>query len=178
MSSQTSADERDEAKPQPVQATAGPPPGPPPPPPAYPTGVTLAVTLFALFISLFCVALDSTIIATAIPRITDQFHALQHVGWYGSSYLLTKCGMSYIITSDGCGVLGSLTTWPPAFQLPFGKAFRFFSLKWTFLAALFIFEVGSVLCGAAQNSAMLIVGVSSVHQRPALDHHVRRRMVC
>lgn len=47
----------------------------------------------------------------------------------------------------------------PAFQLPFGKTFRFFSLKWTFLAALLIFEVGSVLCAAAQSSALLIVGV-------------------
>ncbi|KAI1412624.1 major facilitator superfamily domain-containing protein [Hypoxylon sp. FL1857] len=108
----------------------------PAPAPEYPTGFAFGVTLFALFISLFCVALDSTIIATAIPRITDQFHALQDVGWYGSSYLLTKC----------------------AFQLPFGKTFRFFSLKWTFLAALLIFEVGSVLCAAATSSAMLIVG--------------------
>ncbi|KAM0424571.1 hypothetical protein ACHAPT_010290 [Fusarium lateritium] len=107
-----------------------------PPTSLYPTGFTFGMTLFALFISLFCVALDSTIIATAIPRITDQFHALQDVGWYGSSYLLTKC----------------------AFQLPFGKLFRFFSLKWTFLAALLIFEIGSVLCAAAQSSDMLIVG--------------------
>ncbi|EEU43785.1 uncharacterized protein NECHADRAFT_44897 [Fusarium vanettenii 77-13-4] len=107
-----------------------------PPAPSYPTGFAFGMTLFALFISLFCVALDSTIIATAIPRITDQFHALQDVGWYGSSYLLTKC----------------------AFQLPFGKCFRFFSLKWTFLAALFIFEIGSILCAAAQSSEMLIVG--------------------
>ncbi|KAI0123646.1 major facilitator superfamily domain-containing protein [Xylariales sp. AK1849] len=138
--SQTSAEARDEAsregsavlrsdemKPQEVQ---------PAPAPSYPTGFTFGITLFALFISLFCVALDSTIIATAIPRITDQFHALQDVGWYGSSYLLTKS----------------------AFQLSFGKTFRFFSLKWTFLAALLIFEVGSVLCAAAQSSAMLIVG--------------------
>ncbi|KUI59490.1 Putative HC-toxin efflux carrier TOXA [Cytospora mali] len=120
----------DEHKPQAVSAVH------PTPTPSYPTGFTFGITLFALFISLFCVALDSTIIATAIPRITDQFHALQDVGWYGSSYLLTKC----------------------AFQLPFGKVFRFFSLKWTFLAALFIFEVGSVLCAAATSSAMLIVG--------------------
>ncbi|RSL51082.1 hypothetical protein CEP54_011624 [Fusarium duplospermum] len=82
------------------------------PTPPYPTGFAFGMTLFALFISLFCVALDSTIIATAIPRITDQFHALQDVG----------------------------------------------CLKWTFLAALFMFEIGSVLCAAAQSSAMLIVG--------------------
>ncbi|KAI1452576.1 major facilitator superfamily domain-containing protein [Annulohypoxylon moriforme] len=117
----------EDVKPQEIQA---------PPAPVYPTGLAFGATLFALFISLFCVALDSTIIATAIPRITDQFHALQDVGWYGSSYLLTKC----------------------AFQLSFGKTFRFFSLKWTFLAALLIFEVGSVLCAAATSSAMLIVG--------------------
>ncbi|KAI1332865.1 major facilitator superfamily domain-containing protein [Xylariaceae sp. FL0255] len=108
----------------------------PSPNPDYPTGFKFGITLFALFISLFCVALDSTIIATAIPRITDQFHALQDVGWYGSSYLLTKC----------------------AFQLPFGKTFRFFSLKWTFLAALLIFGVGSLLCAAAPSSPVLIVG--------------------
>jgi hypothetical protein len=29
-------------------------------------------------------ALDNTILATAIPRITDQFNSLADVGWYGS----------------------------------------------------------------------------------------------
>ena len=33
------------------------------------------------------------IIAVAIPRITDQFHELNDVGWYGSAYLLTACCM-------------------------------------------------------------------------------------
>jgi len=56
-----------------------------------------------------------------------------------------------------------------AFQLPFGKAFRFFSLKWTFLVALLIFEIGSVLCAVAQSSAMLIVGVSVYSLSPVKD---------
>ena len=34
---------------------------------------------------------DRTIIATAIPTITDDFHALNDVGWYGSAYMLTSC---------------------------------------------------------------------------------------
>jgi hypothetical protein len=55
-------------------------------------GLPLALTLVALSSAVFCVALDMTIIATAIPRITDEFHALQDVGWYGSAYLLTTCG--------------------------------------------------------------------------------------
>lgn len=79
---------------------------------------------------------DNTIIATAIPKITDQFHALEDIGWYGSSYLLTIC----------------------AFQLIFGKIYTFFPVKWVFLTAITIFEIGSAVCGAAPNSTALIVG--------------------
>ena len=81
-------------------------------------------------------ALDNTIITTAIPRITDQFKSIDQVGWYGSAYLLTTC----------------------AFQLFFGKLYTFFSIKWVYLTALVIFEIGSAICGAAPNSATLIVG--------------------
>ena len=54
--------------------------------------------MFALYLSIFCVALDNTIISTAIPQITDQFHALEDVGWYGSGQQLDPdshmCGTS------------------------------------------------------------------------------------
>jgi MFS family permease len=53
-----------------------------------------------------------------------------------SAYLLTTC----------------------AFQLFFGKLYTFFSIKWVFLIALVIFEIGSAICGAAPNSAALIIG--------------------
>ncbi|KAH7045202.1 major facilitator superfamily domain-containing protein [Macrophomina phaseolina] len=102
----------------------------------YPTGLSLATITFALCLAVFCVALDNTIIATALPRITDHFRKLEDVGWYGSAYLFTTC----------------------AFQLPFGKLFSFYSRKWTFLIALLIFELGSVICGAASTSAMFIAG--------------------
>lgn len=81
-------------------------------------------------------AQDNTIIATAIPRITDQFKALNDVGWYGSSYLLTTC----------------------ACQLIYGKFYTYYSIKWIYLTALFIFEVGSLICGVAPNSTALIIG--------------------
>jgi hypothetical protein len=61
---------------------------------AHLSGTALALCIFALCTAVFCVALDNTIIATAIPRITDDFHALEDVGWYGSAYLLTTCGTS------------------------------------------------------------------------------------
>ncbi|MCJ1299880.1 MFS sugar transporter [Hypocenomyce scalaris] len=102
----------------------------------YPTGSKLAVITLALCLSVFLVALDNTIIATAIPRITDQFHALEDVGWYGSAYLLTTA----------------------SFQLLFGKFYTFFSIKWVYLTAIAIFELGSLVCGVAPTSIALICG--------------------
>jgi hypothetical protein len=36
----------------------------------------------------------------AIPRITDQFHNLNDVGWYGSAYLLTACCKSLLCSYE------------------------------------------------------------------------------
>jgi MFS family permease len=44
------------------------------------------------------------------------------------------------------------------FQLFFGKLYSLFRVKWVFLAGLFIFEVGSLICGVAPNSIALICG--------------------
>jgi hypothetical protein len=52
---------------------------------AYPHGLKLA----ALSLAIFLVALDQTIISTTIPKITDHFHSVQDIGWYGSAFLLT-----------------------------------------------------------------------------------------
>ncbi len=104
--------------------------------PEYPQGAKLGIIIASLCLSVFLMALDNTIIATAIPKITDHFKALDDVGWYGSAYLLTTC----------------------AFQLFFGKLYTFFSIKWVYLTAIFIFEVGSVVCGAAPTSVALIIG--------------------
>ncbi|KAK5632426.1 hypothetical protein RRF57_008140 [Xylaria bambusicola] len=42
-------------------------------------------------------------------------------------------------------------------------------LKWTSLAALLIFEVGSVICGVAKSSAVLILGRWSNNHERELD---------
>ncbi|PON20618.1 major facilitator superfamily transporter [Trichoderma gamsii] len=102
----------------------------------YPSSWRLGLISIALCLSVFCMALDNTIIATAIPRITDQFRAVDDVGWYGSAYLLTTC----------------------AVQLIFGKLYTFCSVKWVYLFALFLFELGSLICGATPNSVGLILG--------------------
>ncbi|KAJ7251081.1 major facilitator superfamily domain-containing protein [Mycena rebaudengoi] len=102
----------------------------------YPTGLKLLLITAALCLSIFLVALDNTIIATAIPKITDQFRSLNDIGWYGSAYLLTTA----------------------AFQLLFGKVFSVLSIKWVFIFAILAFELGSLICGVAPNSTALIVG--------------------
>lgn len=53
--------------------------------PSYPHGVQLAIIIASLATSVFLVALDETIITTAVPRISDEFHAMNDIGWYGSA---------------------------------------------------------------------------------------------
>jgi len=47
----------------------------------YPHGLKLVAILGALCLSVFLVALDQTIIATAIPKITDHFNSIKDIGW-------------------------------------------------------------------------------------------------
>ena len=102
----------------------------------YLVGLPLVFLTIGLSMTTFVIALDNTIIATAIPRITTVFNSLDDVGWYGSAYLLTTTSL----------------------QPSFGKVYTYFNVKWTFIVALTIFELGSVLCGAARSSSMLIIG--------------------
>jgi len=96
----------------------------------YPTGKTLVPILFALIFAVFLVALDMTILGTAIPKITDEFDGLNNVSWYGSVYFMTFGG----------------------FQPASGKFYKYFPLKASFLGATFIFLVGSLICAVSQNS--------------------------
>jgi MFS family permease len=103
---------------------------------AYPTGPRLWILVASIFVAMFLVSLDRLIISTAIPQITDDFKSVTDIGWYGSSYLLTQC----------------------CFQLMYGKIYTFFSIKAIFLANIFLFEVGSAVCGSAPNSVAFILG--------------------
>lgn len=44
------------------------------------------------------------------------------------------------------------------FQSSWGKAFKYFHLKWTFITTVVLFEIGSLICGVAPNANALIVG--------------------
>ncbi|KAH7369278.1 major facilitator superfamily-domain-containing protein [Plectosphaerella cucumerina] len=102
----------------------------------YPSGIKLVAIVVALILAIFLASLDMTIVATAIPKITDEFGGLQDVSWYGAAFFMANGGL----------------------QSSWGKAYKYFPLKWTFLAAVFVFEVGSLICGAAPTSTALIIG--------------------
>ncbi|KAJ9130825.1 Major facilitator superfamily domain, general substrate transporter [Pleurostoma richardsiae] len=102
----------------------------------YLAGLRLFLVLSGLTLAIFLMLLDASIVATAVPTITSDFHSLEDIGWYGTAYLLTNCA---------CQPLS-------------GKIYSYFNVKWTFLCFFALFELGSALCGAAQSSAMLIIG--------------------
>jgi MFS family permease len=43
------------------------------------------------------------------------------------------------------------------FYLVFGKIYTVFSLKWGYISAILIFEIGSAVCATAPNSTALII---------------------
>lgn len=65
----------------------------------YPTGFRLVIALLSLSLGTFLMALDSTIISVATPRISTDFHALDDVGWYGSAYGMTLCTFTPVLSS-------------------------------------------------------------------------------
>ncbi|KAM0790108.1 hypothetical protein ACM66B_005435 [Microbotryomycetes sp. NB124-2] len=99
-------------------------------------GKQLAVVFIALLLSIFLTALDQTILAPALPRIASDFNAFTLQGWVSSAFILTQTG----------------------FILIYGPILRIYSAKYTLLVAVVIFEVGSVICGAAPDVYVLIFG--------------------
>ncbi|TLS22475.1 uncharacterized protein PpBr36_10041 [Pyricularia pennisetigena] len=104
--------------------------------PLYISGPKLFAMVSSATLATFLTLLDMSIIATAIPHITSEFSSLDDVGWYGSAYQLASA------------VLHPVSS----------RLYTYINLKWTFLTFLVLFEGGSLICGLASSSFMLIVG--------------------
>ncbi|KAL0942291.1 efflux pump [Colletotrichum truncatum] len=105
----------------------------------YLSGVRLWLLLASVTLVAFVMLLDMSIIVTAIPQITNDFHSLADVGWYGSAFLLAKHAHHPHISGSS--------------PVPVANA-----VQYTFLAFLFVFEIGSAVCGSAQSSKAMIAG--------------------
>jgi hypothetical protein len=91
----------------------------------------------ALCISIFLVALDTVLIPTALPTISESFHIPDALyAWTGSAYLLAN-----------------------ASSIPFwGTLADVFGRKPVLLLANAVFLVGSVVCAVSINASMLVGG--------------------
>ena len=100
-----------------------------------PFRILLAYT--ALCISIFLVALDTVLIPTALPTISESFHIPDSLyAWTGSAYLLAN-----------------------ASSIPFwGTLADVFGRKPVILVANTVFLLGSVICAVSINATMLVAG--------------------
>src|SRR5215213_1136327 len=87
-----------------------------------------------LLLAMLLAALDSTIVATALPTIVAELGNMERLSWVVTSYLLAQT-----VVIPLYGKLGDL----------YGR-------RIVLQSAIVIFLVGSALCGIAQNMAELI----------------------
>src|SRR5687768_10043591 len=99
----------------------------PPAPPPLEHGRRLAV-VGGLMIVLLLAALDSTIVATALPTIVGELGGLERLAWVVTAYLLAQT-----VVTPLYGKLGDLYGRKKVVQIAIG-----------------IFLLGSALCGVSQ----------------------------
>lgn len=91
--------------------------------------------LYGLMAGMFLAAVESTIVATAAPTIVEDLGGINLISWMFTAYMLTTT-----VSSALWGKLSDLVGRRP-----------------TYLAAISIFIVGSLMCGLAQNMVQLVV---------------------
>ncbi len=91
--------------------------------------------LGAVMASMFMIAIEATIVSTAMPQIVGQLGGLQLYSWVFSAFLLTQTATTVV----------------------FGKLSDLIGRKKVMLAGLAIFLIGSLLCGFAWSMPSMII---------------------
>ncbi|QRV94670.1 major facilitator superfamily transporter [Ceratobasidium sp. AG-Ba] len=117
----------------------------------YLSGSRLLLVFVGMLMSILLIALDQTIVATALPVIASKFDAFNQVTWIASGYFLTQAGC----------------------MLTYGQLLAIAPTKWVYLSAVVLFEIGSLFCAVATTMEFLIfgrafAGVTRLEQRPVL----------
>jgi EmrB/QacA subfamily drug resistance transporter len=90
--------------------------------------------LGGVMLGMLLAALDQTIVATAMPRIVQDFNALSHLSWVFTAYMLAS-----------------------AITVPiYGKLSDIFGRRGLYLLGIVIFLIGSIMAGASQSMLQLI----------------------
>jgi hypothetical protein len=95
-----------------------------------------ALVVFAILSSTFLFALDQTIVADIQPVIVTHFNSVGKLSWLSVAFLI-----------------GAAST-----NLVWGKVFGQFNGKFCYIFCVFLFELGSAVCGAAPSIDALIIG--------------------
>ncbi len=90
----------------------------------------------SLYISAFLYGLDTTIAADIQGPIVEQLGHVDLLAWIGAGFPLGSVAVILLV----------------------GKLFGSFNKKWVFVGSIAMFEIGTVLCGAAPNMDCMIVG--------------------
>lgn len=100
----------------------------------YPTGIRFWLIMLCNAMVLTFIGLDMSMVATAVPSITDEFHTVADVGWYSSAFRLCACSFAFM----------------------FGRIYTLFPLRPAFMASIGVFMLGSLM-GATATSSMVFV---------------------
>src|SRR5689334_25135020 len=95
----------------------------------------IMVILGGLMLGMLLAALDQTIVAPALPTIVGDLGGLNHLSWVVTGYILASA-----VATPLWGKLGDL-----------------FGHKYTFMASIVLFLIGSALCGLSQNMTQLVL---------------------
>jgi EmrB/QacA subfamily drug resistance transporter len=87
-----------------------------------------------LLAGMFMATLDNQIVSTALPTIVGELGALERFAWVGSAYLLATSAVMPV----------------------YGKLGDLFGRKYVMMTAIFIFTLGSLVCGLAGSMNSLI----------------------
>jgi EmrB/QacA subfamily drug resistance transporter len=91
--------------------------------------------IFGLMLALTLASLDQNIVGVALPRIVSDLGGLSHLSWVVTSFLLTSTATTPL----------------------YGKLSDMYGRKPLFIAAIFIFLAGSILCGLSGSMTQLVV---------------------
>ncbi len=91
--------------------------------------------LAAVMAAMFMIAIEATIVSTAMPQIVGQLGGLQLYSWVFSAFLLTQTATTVV----------------------FGKLSDLLGRKKVMLSGIAIFLVGSILCGFAWSMPSMII---------------------
>lgn len=98
------------------------------------TRARLTAVLSALATATMLANLETSIIATALPKIVGDFNSFESFAWVGTSYIVTSAIATPLL----------------------GKLSDLYGRRRIFQITMFVFLVGSFLCGAANSMGQLI----------------------